>query len=70
MIAVYHKFTDTTNVDSFDYNLSTGTLKLSFKNKRSYEYYNVVISDVVSLIEKHGGFVKQLIKKYDYKEVK
>ena len=67
---MYHEFTDTTNVDSFDYNLSTGTLKLSFKNKRSYEYYNVIASDVVELMRVKGEFVKVLIKKYEAKEVK
>jgi hypothetical protein len=67
---MYHKFTDTTNVDSFDYNLSTGILRLTFKNKRSYEYYNVIASDVVELMKLKGEFVKELIKKYKYKEVK
>lgn len=67
---MYHKFTDTTNVDSFDYNLSAGILKLTFKNKRSYEYYNVIASDVVELMRLKGEYVKELIKKYECEEVK
>ena len=67
---MYHKFTDTTNVDSLDYNLSTGTLRLTFKNKRSYDYYNVIASDVVELMRLKGEYIKELIKKYKYEEVK
>ena len=67
---MYHKFTDTTNVDSLDYNLSTGTLRLTFKNKRSYDYYNVIASDVVELMRLKGEYIKELIKKYEVKEVK
>ncbi len=67
---MYHKFLITKNVDSFEYNLSTGTLKVKFLSGRVYEYYNVITSHVVEFMKEKDKFVDKLTKEYDYKEVK
>lgn len=67
---MYHKFLLTKNVDSFEYNLSTGTLKVKFLSGRSYEYYNVLTSHVIEFMKMKDKFVDTLTKEYDYKEVK
>lgn len=67
---MYHKFLLTKNVDSFEYNLSTGTLKVKFLSGRSYEYYNVLTSHVIEFMKMKDKFVDALTKEYKYKEVK
>jgi len=67
---MYHKFLLTKNVDSFEYNLSTGTLKVKFLSGRSYEYYNVLTSNVIEFMKSKDKFVDTLTKEYKYKEVK
>ena len=70
VLIMYHKFLLTKNVDSFEYNLSTETLKVKFLSGRSYEYYNVLTSHVIEFMKNKDKFVDTLTKEYKYKEVK
>ena len=65
-----HKFTNSTNLDSMDYNLLSGNMIITFKNKKKYSYDNVRVSDMDTLKTQGGSFVKEISNKYGGKEIK
>ena len=51
---MYHKFQNTKNVSSFNYDLSTGNLVVGFKSGRDYEYSGLTVADVLDFIKEEA----------------
>ena len=66
---MYHKFQNTKNVSSFNYDLSTGNLVVRFKSGRDYEYSGLTVADVLEFIKKEDNYTSKL-KKFKYRELK
>ena len=66
---MYHKFKNTKNVSSFNYNMSTGKLIVRFRSGIDYEYIGLTVSDVLDFIREEDNYTSKL-KKFKYKEIK
>ncbi len=66
---ITHKFYDTKNIDSLSYDMEEQVLQVTFKSGVKYNYYKVLASDVLLLIEKNDKEVPNL-KRFKYEVVK
>ena len=66
---MYHKFQNTKNVSSFNYDMSTGKLIVRFKSGRDYKYTGLTVADVLDFIKEEDNYTSKL-KKFKYTELK
>ena len=66
---MYHKFQNTKNVSSFNYDLSTGNLVVRFKSGMDYDYSGLTVADVLEFIKEEDNYTSKL-KKFKYRELK